>query len=181
MAHISINLLPIEFKLEQVKRSKFYKIQLIGVATIFLVIFLSSLTVALRILQSQNISRVQNQITQAESKLSGLKNTQASLLLLKNRLTAINQFLGVPSKQSQIYKLVTDLLPESVSVNSIGVDKDGNVVILAIAKDGNSLDNLINNLTIKEKNGDKISQVSLDGVNRGKDGIYRLSFKIKPK
>ena len=50
---IAINLLPIEFTEQEVKRAKFIKIQTIGVFVILLMVFLSSLSVALVILQSQ--------------------------------------------------------------------------------------------------------------------------------
>lgn len=181
MAKIAINLLPLEFGALSVKEAKFRKVQAIGFATILLMVFLASLTVFLRILQSQNITQVQNKLTASEQKISNLKNTQASLLLLKNRLTTINQYFGVPSKQAEMYKLITTLLPASVSVSSISVEKTGEVLILAIAPDGDSLNTLITNLTTEESNQDKIAQVSLEGINRGRDGIYRISMKIKSK
>lgn len=181
MAKIAINLLPLEFRAEEIKNAKFYKIQIVGVATILLMIFLSSLTIALRVLQSQNISQIKNKLTQSEQKISNLKNTQASLILLKNRLTTIDQYLGTLSNQTQIYKLITKLLPASISINSISIDKSSEVLVLATAPDRNSLEDLIDNLTSKDSNEDKINQVSLESINRGRDGIYRLSLKIKPK
>lgn len=181
MPKIAINLLPIEFKTEQVKRAKFYKVQAIGIATIMFVTFLSSLTIALRILQSHNIDQIENRLSQSEKKISDFKETQASLLLLKNRLTAINQYLGNPSKQAQIYKLVIELLPKDVSLSSISIDKEGNALLLAVSPSGDTIDTLINNLISRDKNQDKISQVSLEGLSRGKDQIYRITFKVVQK
>ena len=181
MAKIAINLLPLEFRAQELKAAKFYKIQTIGIATILLMIFLASLTVVLRILQSQNISQIQNQLTLSEDRISGFKNTQGSLFLLKNRLTTINQYLGTPSNQSQMYTIVTSLMPPAVSINTISVDKSGEVLLLASASDGSSVDDLIANLSFKENNEGKISQIFLETVSRGRDGIYRLSLKIKPR
>ena len=181
MPRIAINLLPIEFRVQELKRAKFYKIQAFGVVTILLVVFLSSLTIALRILQSQNISQIQNKLTQSEQRIADLKSIQGSLFLLKNRLTVINQYLEIPSKQVQMYKLIAELLPATVSVGSIFVDKGGEILILAVVPDSVSLDHLITNLISKESNQDKISKVSLENISRGKDGIYRLSLKVKPK
>lgn len=180
MAKISINLLPLEFKIEENKRTKFYKIQSIGIAIILLMIFLSSLTVALRILQSQKISQIQKSLSQTEQKISGFKETQASLLLLKNRLTTINQYLGVPSKQSQLYKLITDLLPSSVNINSISINKSGEISAVALTDNEEVLDQLIADLTSTKKNENKISSISIENLSRGRDGTYRFSFKIKP-
>ncbi len=181
MPVISINLLPTEFKSEEIKRAKFYKIQAAGVSIVLLMIFLATLTVVLRVLQSNNISQYQARLARNEQKVSQFKNTQASLLLLKNRLTAINQYLGIPSGQTQMYKLVAGLLPASVLVSSFSIDSLGQVTILATAADGASLDSLISNLTSKESNQGKISQVSLETIGRGKDGVFRVTFKIKPK
>lgn len=181
MAKIAIDLLPIEFRAQDLKRAKFYKIQTIGVGVILLMIFLSSLTIALRILQSQQDGQIQSQLNQSEGKISNLKKTQASLELLKNRLTTINQYLGNPPKQAEMYKFIDKQLPKSVSVSSIAIDKTGEVSVIAIASDGKSLDNLTTNLLSKETNEDKIKEVSFETINRGRDGIYRLTFKVKPK
>lgn len=181
MAKIAINLLPIEFRAQQITAARFYKIQAIGVAAVLAMFFLSALTIALRFLQSQNISQIQNRVVASEQKISDLKTTQGSLLLLKNRLTTITQYLGTASKQAQMYQLITTLLPTSFSVSSISVGKDGEILILGVAPDSSSLDDVINNLTSQSSNQDKISQVSLETISRGRDGIYRLTLKIKSR
>lgn len=181
MAKISINLLPPEIIVEQIKRAKFYKIQFVGVVIVLVMVFLASLTVALRILQSQNIVLAQAQLDEAEQKVSNLKSTQASLFILKNRLAVVSKYLGVPSKQSSMYKLVDKLISSAAAINSITIDKDGNAVMLLSVSDSLILDDLINNLSQKESNEDKIDQISIDSLNRGRDGLYRLSLKIKAK
>lgn len=181
MAQISINLLPQELAVEEKKRAKFLKVQAFGVATILLLIFLASLTIALRILQSQNIRQVQANLSQTEEKISDLKDRQVSLFILKDRLTTIEKFLGVPSKQSSIYQLINKLLPSQVIVSSMSVDRAGEVLIVAVVPETDILDNLITSLLSKERNEDKISQVNIENLNRGRDGIYRISLKVKPK
>ncbi len=178
---LAINLLPIEFRQQDIKNAKFYKVQTIGVIVILLMIFSASAVVALRIFQSKNITQIQSKLSQSEQKISSLKTTESSLFLLKNRLTTIGQYLDNPSAQSEIYKLIIKLLPPAVSVSSISVSKSSEVLILATAADGDSLDRLINNLISKDSNQDKINQISLESLNRGKDGTYRVSIKIKAK
>src|SRR3989338_6826946 len=97
---ISINLLPPEIITEQTKNTKFYKIQYFVVFIIFVLIFLTSLTLALQILQSRNIVTAQAKVSESQQKVESLKNTQAALFVLKNRVSVISQYLGVPSKQS---------------------------------------------------------------------------------
>lgn len=180
MEKISINLLPPEFTAEQVKKAKFYKIQGIGVVAILVMVFLSSLTVALRILQSQNISEAQTILNEKEQQVLGLKGRQASLILLKNRLTAVSKYLGVSSKQASVYKFINDLLPPTFGINSLTVDKSGEILILAVVSDVITLDNFISTLISDESGQGKVSQLSIENLNRGRDGIYRVGLKIKP-
>ena len=179
MAKISINLLPVEFKIEQLKKAKFYKIQTFGVITFMFVVFLSSLTIALRILQSSKISQIRTKVSASEQKITDLKNVQAALLLLKNRITVIDQYLGNPSKQVQMYKYMVDSLPSFIVLNSITVDKEGSVTLVAVSSDISSVDSWISSLTTKEKNQGQISKVSLESLNKGRDGVYRMNIKIQ--
>lgn len=178
---IDINLLPAEFRTEEIKRAKFLRIQTLGMSVILLMIFLTSLTLALRILQSQRISQIQANLTQSEQKISSLKTTQASLLLLKDRLTTISQYLEIPSRQSQSYTLITQLFPSGVSINSISVDNAAEATILALAPDSSTLDSLITNLTQKDINQDKISRIEFESINRGIQGFYRLNLRVRTK
>lgn len=181
MAKISINLLPPEITTQELKKANFYKIQFAGIVVILVMVFLASLTAALRILQSRNITEVQAKLDQTKQRIVDLKGTQASLTVLKSRLTVINQYLGISSKQTSLYRLVDRLIPSSVAVNVVTIDKSGEAVLVAVVPDSLSMDNLIHNLTTKEKNDGKISQVSIESLNRGRDGLYRISFKIRPK
>ncbi len=181
MARISINLLPEGFLTQELKSSKFYKVQAIGVAIILGMSFLVSLTVALRILQSNNIVPIQARLTEAEQRVSDLKSIQASLVLLKDRLEVINQYLGIPSKQKSMYDLIDRLVPSSVLINAITIDKSGEAVILASLPDSESLDNLITSLTGSESNQELVKEVSIESLNRARDGLYRISLKIKPQ
>ncbi len=181
MDKISINLLPPEFRQEELKQKKFYKIQVMGVMIIFLMAFLTSMSIALRILQSHNISQVQLSVNAQEQKVSDLKGTQASLLLLKNRLGVIGQYLGTPSKQTFAYALIDQLVGTAISINALSIDRTGDVSIVGLIPDSVALETLIESLTTKEKNENKISQISIDSLSRGKDGVYRISLKIKPR
>lgn len=178
---IFINLLPPEFLAEELKRTKFVRVQTIGIGIVLVMIFLSSLTVALRILQSYNISQIQNKLGQIEEKVLSLKNRQASIILLKNRLTTIGQYLDEPSSQNQIYNLLDKLIPPSVSITSLALDKLGNTTIIAVVPDTTTLDNLMLNLLSPDRNEGKIAKVSLENLNRGRDGVYRLTLKVEVK
>jgi len=175
---ISINLLPPEFLAQELKSAKFYKIQAIGVGIILIMIFLASMSVALRILQSATLSKIQIKLSDAEKKVLALSNRQASLVLLKNRLSTISQNMEEASKQSSMYSLLDKLIPQGVSITSLSIDKAGNAIVSALVPTSDTLDNMISALTSNESNQDKISQVSIESLSRGRDGIFRISLKI---
>lgn len=181
MAKVSINLLPPEIINKELKKTNFYKIELVGIVVILIFILLAFLTVALRFLQDRKIKQVQAKISQTKQRISDLKETQATLFLLKNKLTVIDKYFGIPSNQSLMYKLVDNLVPPDVAMNTIIVNKAGEVSLLALVPDALSLDNFIDNLTMKEKNEEKIKQVGIESLNRGRDQLYRINFTIKPK
>lgn len=178
---ISINLLPPEIITQELKSKKFYKIQFAGIIIILVMVFLTSLTLALQILQSRNIAIYQARLTQAEDKAAGFKDAQVSLFLLQNRLSVIGKYLGVPSEQASMYELIDKLIPPAIVINAITIDKSGDAIFQALAPDSVSLDSLIDNLTAKDSNQDKIKQVSIESLNRGRDGTYRVSFKVQSK
>lgn len=177
---ISINLLPPETLQEETKKKTFYKVQYFGAGLILFLVFLTSLTLALQMLQNKNIVTVEAKLKESEDKVADLKNTQVSLFILKNRLSTISKYIGVSSKQASLYMLVDKLIPASVSVSSITVDKTGGVYIIAGTAEKEDLDEFLENLINKEKNENKIQQVEADSLTRGKDGIYRIGLKIKP-
>lgn len=178
---IAINLLPPEVTTHEKKQAKFYKIQAIGVAIILVMTFLTSLTLALRILQGRSISLYKDRVAKAEQQVTDLKSTQASLLLLKSRLTVIGQYLGVPSKQTAMYQLIEKLIPSSVTINALAVESVGGVSLTVLIPDAQTLDNLVDNLTTKEANEGKISQISIENLNKGRDNLFRMNFNIQQK
>ncbi|MBI2017864.1 hypothetical protein HYS92_02330 [Candidatus Daviesbacteria bacterium] len=179
MAYISINLLPIEFREEQLKASRFYRIQAIGISIILLTVFFASLTVALKILQSQAVASAQSLVSQRQRAVEDFKTIQASLLLLENRLKTVSQFAGVPSKQNSTYQDLTKVIPPAASISSLSIDKEGNALIVAAVSDLNTLDIMFTNM-IDEEMG-RFSEVSIESLSRARDGVFKVSLKLKPK
>lgn len=178
MAKLSINLLPQEYLSEEVKKAKFYRVRLLSFSAIMLVVFFSAVALALGFLQSQNIKAVEARITEGEEKVTELVSRQTALLVIKNRLSTINQYLGVTSKQVSTYNLLEQVLPERIALSSLAIDKAGDASLVAVVPDGVTLDQLIADLTSRS---DKIASVSLESLNRGRDESFRVSLKIKPK
>ena len=179
MSLLTINLLPEEFITDQIKKAKFYRVQSFSIVCLLLVFFLSSLIVSLRILQSQRIKQIKGKISDIEQRIGGEGVKEGSLVTLKNRLTTINQYLGQPSQQSAVYQFLDKTIPPQVVINSLSVDKTGDVSLSLSIPDLVSLDGLISSLTNKEKEGNKISEVTIDTLSRSRDQIYKLTLKLK--
>lgn len=179
MAKITINLLPGEFLLERLKDAKFAKIQAIGVGMILLVVFLSSMTVALRVLQSQRIKQAEDELNTAKQNVASLQDRQVFLVALKDRLTSIQEHLGVLSPQAELFIFMSGIIPESVSISGFNIDQAGNVSFSAVFPDISMLEQVVADLTNRDKNQNKVKEVSIENLNRGRDGLFRASFKIK--
>lgn len=179
MPKIAINLLPEEFISSRIKEMKFYKLQTFGVAVTLFLVFLSSLTVALRILQHQRIDQVQKQLETAQQKVLSFKDIEVTLMVLKNRLTDIDKYIGTASLQSELYNLVNAILPSSVSISSLVIDRSGQITISAVIPDSSSLDTVTTNLLDKSNSG--LTQVSIDSLSRGRNGAFRINLNIKSK
>ncbi|OGE19409.1 hypothetical protein A3J19_01760 [Candidatus Daviesbacteria bacterium RIFCSPLOWO2_02_FULL_41_8] len=178
---ISINLLPPELITKELKKANFYKIQLAGIVIILTMVFLASLSVALRILQSRSILSIQARVTEARQKVSDLKDTQAAIMILKSRLAVVDKYWGESTNQTLMYKLMGKIIPEDITVNTITIDQKGDVSLTALVSDTLSLDNFIEKLTDKDSNEGRVSQVSIENLNRSRDGLYRVGIIIKSK
>ncbi len=179
MEKITINLLPPEVNLAQKQGQKFYKIRVLSIAVMVILTFLSSTVFALRILQSQNLTLAREKFEQAQGKVSELKDQEAKLQVLKSRVTNIRQIKSNPSKQSQLFNLISAIIPPSIIVNSFGADRAGNVNLSAITADYLSLDLFLRDLVDPQINEGKIGAVDIENLSRGRDGVYRTNLKIK--
>lgn len=181
MQKISINLLPVEFSVIQEREKRFYKVQAISIAVLLLLIFLASTTVALGYLQSKQVKQAQSDLSSAENLVSGLKDKESSLMALKNRINNIQQIQKDPSKQRTMYNLIDSLIPSNITVNSISIDKGGDVLISAVFRNISLFDDFVENLVSKEKNEGRITTVGIENLSRARDGQFRASFKVDTK
>ena len=179
MSLININLLPSEFILEEIKKARFSKIQSVGIAILLLVFFLSSLIVSLRILQSQKVKQVENEISGIEQRISSAKTKEDSLVSLKDRLSVIDKYSSTQSKQAMMYSFIEEIIPSGLTVSSLTIDQFGSVYLSLNIPDAEFIDTLINALTDPGQNNNKIKEVSIENLNRGRDGVYRIALRLK--
>lgn len=180
MKGISINLLPPEATISQNKASRTRKVKILSIVFLMLMFFLASTLVTLRILQTQAISKLQVQAETSEGKISDLRDKESTLVLLKNRLDLIAQYRALPSKQKNVFDAVSDRLPSSVSLSAISLDTGGNLSISTSVPNSDALTRLLEELTTEES-FEKIANISVEALSRGRDGTYRISLKLASK
>ncbi len=175
-----INLLPPEIILFRKQSTRISFINKASIVVLLILIFLTSTTVVLRVLQNKNLQEVDNQIVFAQSKINSLKDREGYAIALKSRVSSIAS-IGENSKQTAIFNLVTSLAPVEVDTQSISVERNGLMVFSANSPSLSALQSFLTNLSSKEKNSDLISTVALESMSKGRDNIYRVSFRIVPK
>ncbi len=181
MQKILINLLPAEVRAEQLKEKKFSKIQGISVFILLILAFLASATVALGVLQSQEVKQVEGDLKQAEDRVSSLNPTESSLVALKDRLSSIEKIQGSASIQRTLYNLINSITPTSTSINNIAIDSSGLVVLSAVVDNAQGLEEFLDNLLSREKNEGKIKKLEIENLTRAKDGSLRLNLTVSTK
>lgn len=175
MATININLLPFEDAIRQKKEGRFKIIQRISIFLLISLIFLATAGFITLYLQKQNINKVESQAYSAEQDVASLKDKEAALFVLKNRLVTINQLLKVPGQQADIYEMVVQNLPRSVSIASVVIDKNGNIIQSLVVPDGATLDSILDSYLAKA------TKIDVESLSRGRDSVYRVNLKIQTK
>lgn len=175
---ILINLLPQEFTKASQQQAKYYKLRLVAIISLMLIVFLTSTTIALRILQNRQVEAAKFTLEAAQTQVSQFKQTEVSLVVLKDRLNNISQIITTSSKQNAMYSLINSLIPPSISVDSITIDRTGNTVLSVSGREAAVLDDFISNLSDNSKNESKIASVEINNFSRSRESLYRLSIKI---
>ncbi len=179
MEKVDINLLPTEVSEQQIKQSKFNRVQSISIGILLLLILVTSMTVALRVIQSNNLKKMQNNVTNLEEKISSFKDKEAAVVVLKNRVNAIKELLNVPHKQTSMFNLITDQFAPGVSASSVTVDRGGNVTISLTTTNSGALEQELNLLTSDEY-FKKIAKIDVESLAGSREGSYRVNLKIFP-
>ena len=178
---ILINLLPQEFTKAQLEQAKYYKLRLVSIASLMMMVFLASITIALRVLQNSNLDQARFTLEAAEGKVSQYKQIEVSLVVLKDRLSNINQIIATSSKQNAMYSLINSLIPPTISIDSITVDRNGNTVLGLSTNDSEVLDDFITSLVDSSKNEFRITFVEVDSFSRSRESLYRAHLKVVAK
>lgn len=181
MAKLSINLLPAEYAAVYALSERFQKIQRIGIGILILLIFLSSLTFALSLLQNSNILQAKTNLQAKESTVGQFKSQEESLVLLKDRLNNLQRISATPSRSNVMYNLINTLLPVFLVPTLIVTDTSGSISLTLVTASSTDVDNFVAALIDPQKNQGLVSKIDIESLSRGKDGVYRVNLKIFSK
>ncbi len=176
----SINLLPSEYAVSEKQQQKFARVQTLSVTFIMILFLVTSVLVALRIIQSKDILDQEDRIKQLEAQIGQSKDKEAALFVLKNRLTSISKIVKSPSKQLVNYQYAEQKLPQEITITSVSADRGGSLALAMLVPDVNSLETAIGVLTDPSA-FEKFKQVDVENLARSQDGIYKVSLRIVPK
>lgn len=175
---ISINLLPHEVLLERVQSHKTNFVNKISIGILIIVIAVTAVVAIFRIIQNNEVARVNNQVAVAEKNLMAEKSKEEAVAALKSRLTSIQGLLGSDEKIKAMFNLILFLTPPEITMSDVTVDKNGTVTASFSSTSLASIDRFFADLGNKEKNSGLVSRVDLDGISLGKESAYRFALKI---
>jgi Tfp pilus assembly protein PilN len=177
---LSINLLPSEYAVVAKEQRKFSIVQWSSVGVILFLFFLASIAVALRFFQVKNIQNRESGIKTVETRILDLKEKEAALAVLKSRLTSAATLTKAPSKELTIFNFLTQVVPPTVTLSSVTIDKGGGLLFSALVPNTDTLGQLLNILT-DQAAFNTVKKVEMESLSRGKDGTFRINFNITPK
>lgn len=175
---ISINLLPHEVLIERIQSHKTNFVNKISIGVLVVVIFVTAIVATFRLLQNNEITRINSQISVAEQNLVAERSKEETINALKNRLSSIQKLLGSDEKIKAMFNLIAFLTPPEITMSDTTVDKNGTVTASFSSKSLVSIESFFTNLGSKEKNSSLVSKVDLDGISLGKDSMYHFALKV---
>lgn len=177
----SVNLLPPEILLQRRQSSKLSFINTLSIVALIVLVFFTSATFALRLSQNLEFKKIETNFARAEEKVTGFKDQEGQIIMLKERLKNIQTLSAGDLKIKNIFNVIIYLIPPEIQISEISISRNGTVNLTINSSSLDSLNTFFSNLENKEKNSDLVAQIYLDGLSIGRDFVYKLSLKIIPK
>lgn len=178
MDKLKINLIPPEIKEKAKKETKRTLFIRISIGLLGLLVLATSGILAVIVFQNVTLQSLNESIEQEKGKIGKLKDKEAVVFFLKNRIDSINKFNASRYAQSDIFELITSLYPLGVDIISLQIDRTNKVQLQGETVSTSSLDEFFNNLTDSKVNEGKIDSVSVEGLSRNQEGKLRFSLII---
>lgn len=181
MDKLKINLIPPEIKEKAKKEAKRSVVIKISIGLLGLLILVTIGILGVIIFQSATITGLNSSIEEEKTKITGLKDKEAVVFFLKNRIDTINKFSDNHYKQGEVYELISQIIPEGIDIASLQVDKSDKVTLSGETTTTLLLDVFFNSLTDSNTNEGKIASVSVDSLSKSANGILRFNLIVNMK
>ena len=179
MDKLKINLIPPEIKENAKKAAKSAIIVRISVGLLGVLILITAGILSVIIFQSLTVRTLNADIEKEKAALAAVKDKEAVVYFLKNRIDTINKFAATQHTQNELFEVVTGLIPAGINLVSLQIDKSDQVSLQGDTGSSASLDNFFNNLTDPKINDGKVSSVEVENLNRGQFGSIRFTLTLK--
>lgn len=172
MPALGINLLPKEKATPQQKKVV-GKISIVLIGILFLyVIIVAGLFFYGSLLSSQS-NNVVKETSNTENLIKNAKKKELLELALKMRIKEVNTLVTSRTSYSDYLEKLQSLAPQGTNFDGFEFKK-GTISAVGLSTNVITVNNFIDNL----KKETIFSDILLEGLNRGKDGIYNFSLEL---
>lgn len=178
---IRINLLPPEIKEQSKKKAKQSLVNRISIGLLGLLIIITAGILVMTVMQSLEVNSLTTSLDQKKLAVDALKDREAVVRLLKDRIDTINQFTENRYQQGQTFNLLKNLIPTGINLTTLQVDKTNIVSLSGETSSTTSLENFFEDLTDPQKNEGKIASVKVLNLNEAPSGNIKFDLDINLK
>lgn len=178
MDKLKINLIPPEIKEQAKKEAKRTLMVRISIGLLGVLIVFTAIILVVIVFQNVTLQALTKQLDEEKSRISGLREKEAVVFFLKNRIDTINKYSNGFYTQEETFALITKLVPPEISVSFLQIDKTQTVSVQGDTQTADSLEVLFNNLMNPAQNEGKITAVSVESLSRSQSGTISFDLKI---
>lgn len=178
MDKLKINLIPPEIKEKARKQAKRSVIIRISIGFLGLLILITSGILGVIIYQNLTLQTLNAQLEQEKTRIATLKDKEAVVFFLKNRIDSINKYTANRYSQTEVLELLESLTPEGVNLANLTLDKNNRVALQGDTTSTLALDVFFNSLTDPKENEGKITKVSVESLGKTQSNKVRFSLVI---
>lgn len=178
MDKLKINLIPPEIKEQAKKEAKRSLLIKISIGLLGILILVTAGILSVIIFQSAVLKALNADLESERTKIASLKDNEAVVSFLKNRISTINQYATGHYEQGEVYDLINKLVPSDVSVSSLKIDKTKIVELQGNTFSTTSLDTFFKNLIDPKVNEGRIASVSVESLSKTQKSNVGFNLSI---
>lgn len=179
MSKININLLPPELAMEHKRASK--KLWVIRISSILIAVvaLCGSLALAFGFIKAGEEQSLTNALEESKAAVSELKDNEGYLNLVKQKSTKIDSLSSQDAKVISSMNLINSLVPPGVVLQTISLDKNGDLIFGGQTDTLDGLRGLLGSLTEEKK--DYVNKVQVSSLNKSASSFFKFDLAVDIK